>query len=228
MPMRATLSTLVTLLAGMTLIMIAVGLQGTLLGVRGILAGFETGVLGLVMAAYYVGFLFGSSLAPASDQTGRLYSGIRGNGLDRLAIHAVAVLPWVWTLMRLLTGVAIASIFVIAESWLNDRSDNENRWPCHGPVHDPLHGRHGRRSIPVDSGGPGRIGHWAASGLYVEPVRWQQRLSHGAGRRAPDDCVVRNLECYPGGHRSAPDQAIHHMVSQRGVSRDGECHRHAG
>lgn len=64
MPMRATLSTLVTLLAGMTLIMIAVGLQGTLLGVRGILAGFETGVLGLVMAAYYVGFLFGSTLAP--------------------------------------------------------------------------------------------------------------------------------------------------------------------
>ncbi len=128
--MRTTLSTLATLLAGMTLIMIGAGLQGTLLGVRGILAGFETGTIGFVMAAYYIGFLLGSILAPRLiDRVGhiRVFAAMASIASLAPLIHAVAVLPWVWSLMRLLTGVALASIFVIAESWLNDRSDNESR-----------------------------------------------------------------------------------------------------
>ena len=128
--MRATLSSLTTLLAGMALIMIGVGLQGTLLGVRGILAGFDAGTLGFVMATYYIGYFFGSILAPlliARVGHIRVFAAMASIASLAPLIHAVAVVPWVWSLMRLLTGVATASIFVIAESWLNERCDNDNR-----------------------------------------------------------------------------------------------------
>ncbi len=52
------------LLLGMMLLMVGNGLQGTLLGVRGVDAGFSTYQMSMVMSAYFVGFLGGSYLAP--------------------------------------------------------------------------------------------------------------------------------------------------------------------
>ncbi|MFQ5438436.1 MAG: MFS transporter, partial [Paracoccaceae bacterium] len=52
------------LLAGMLLLMLGNGLQGTLLGVRGAAEGFSTTSMSVVMSAYFVGFLGGSRMAP--------------------------------------------------------------------------------------------------------------------------------------------------------------------
>ncbi|MEL6426995.1 MAG: MFS transporter, partial [Pseudomonadota bacterium] len=52
------------LLLGMLLLMIGNGLQGTLLGVRGALEGFDTNTMSWIMAAYFVGFLGGSRITP--------------------------------------------------------------------------------------------------------------------------------------------------------------------
>lgn len=35
--------------------------------------------------------------------------------------------PWVWWVMRIVTGICLAAIYVVSESWLNDRASNENR-----------------------------------------------------------------------------------------------------
>ncbi len=47
------------LLLGMGLIMLGNGLQASLLGLRAVNEGFSTTVTGLVISAYYVGFLAG-------------------------------------------------------------------------------------------------------------------------------------------------------------------------
>ncbi|MES2551334.1 MAG: MFS transporter, partial [Pseudomonadota bacterium] len=52
------------LLMGIMLLMVGNGIQGTLLGIRGNLEGFTTYQLSYVMAAYFLGFLFGSWAAP--------------------------------------------------------------------------------------------------------------------------------------------------------------------
>ena len=49
----------------MGILMLGAGLQGTLLGVRATLEGFPTLVIGAVMAAYYVGYVAGSLVAPS-------------------------------------------------------------------------------------------------------------------------------------------------------------------
>ena len=47
------------LLLGVLLLLLGNGLQGTLLGIRGALEGFDAATMSLVMSAYYVGFLLG-------------------------------------------------------------------------------------------------------------------------------------------------------------------------
>ena len=42
-------------------------------------------------------------------------------------IHALVLYPWFWIIMRMLTGFCFAVLFVVIESWVNNRSSNENR-----------------------------------------------------------------------------------------------------
>ena len=52
------------LLLGMLLLMIGNGLQGSLMGIRGAIEDFSTSELSIITSAYFVGFLFGSRMAP--------------------------------------------------------------------------------------------------------------------------------------------------------------------
>jgi hypothetical protein len=52
------------LLLGVVLIMAGNGLQASLLGLRGSLAGFSSSIMGVVMSGYYVGFFASSLLTP--------------------------------------------------------------------------------------------------------------------------------------------------------------------
>jgi MFS family permease len=129
MPVRTVVS-LWPLFLGLSLIGLAVGVQGSLLGVRAAHEGFEDGLIGLVMSAYFAGFLAGSLLAPRLIlQVGhiRAFGAVTALASVTILIHASFVEPWTWAAMRLLTGFAFSAIYVIAESWLNQAATNENR-----------------------------------------------------------------------------------------------------
>ena len=118
------------LLLGMAMLMLGNGLQGTLLGVRATSAGFTPGVTGLVMAGYFAGFFAGSLLAPpaiASVGHLRVFAALTAFGSAAILVHSVFVEPWLWGAMRLVTGFSYAGIFIVAESWLNERVTNEHR-----------------------------------------------------------------------------------------------------
>ncbi len=42
-------------------------------------------------------------------------------------LHGLVVTPIVWSLLRVLTGFALAVLYVVIESWLNEHATNENR-----------------------------------------------------------------------------------------------------
>ena len=52
------------ILLGIGFMMLANGLQGTLLGVRASLEGFSTFTTGIMMSGYFIGMFIGSMLAP--------------------------------------------------------------------------------------------------------------------------------------------------------------------
>lgn len=118
------------LFLGIAFMMLGNGLQGTLLGVRATLEGFPTGVTGLVMTAYYLGFLAGSMLTPKIvERVGhiRVFAALASIASASVLVHAVLIDPWTWGAMRLATGFSYAGLYVVSESWLNDRSTNETR-----------------------------------------------------------------------------------------------------
>ena len=119
-----------TLLFGVALIASCGGLQGTLLGIRATLEGFSLDAIGLVMSAYYMGFLVGAWLVPRSvRQVGhiRVFAALASIASVTILLHSVYVEPAWWFLFRLLTGFCFSGLYLVAESWLNAISTNDNR-----------------------------------------------------------------------------------------------------
>ena len=129
MPVR-TLVSIWPLFAGLSLIGLAVGVQGSLLGVRAELEGFDDYLIGLLMSCYFAGFLAGSLLTPKMIQRVghiRIFAALSAVASVTILVHSIYVNPWAWALMRLLTGFAFSTIYVVSESWLNQASNNTNR-----------------------------------------------------------------------------------------------------
>ena len=118
------------LLLGMGVLMLGAGLQSTLLGLRATLDGFPTLVTGIVMSCYYVGYVLGTVIAPPLlRQLGhiRVFAALAAVASVAILIQGCFVNPWAWGAMRLLSGLCFAGIYVVAESWLNDRASRANR-----------------------------------------------------------------------------------------------------
>jgi MFS family permease len=118
------------LLMGVMLLMVGNGVQGTLLGIRGNLEGFSTYELSYVMSAYFVGFLFGSLLAPRMiRKVGhiRVFAALGSLISAILVIYPVYPDWMVWTALRVLAGFCFSGIYITSESWINNTASNETR-----------------------------------------------------------------------------------------------------
>lgn len=118
------------LFVGLAFLLLAGGLFGTLLGVRAETVGLPTAITGLISAAYYLGFVVGSRLTlRALGAVGhiRVYAALAA--LLTAAMLGVGLTHmWVWwAVLRLVTGLCFAGQYVVAESWLNDLANNQNR-----------------------------------------------------------------------------------------------------
>ncbi|MEM7268651.1 MAG: MFS transporter [Pseudomonadota bacterium] len=118
------------LLLGMLLLMIGNGLQGTLLGVRGGIEGFDPALLSYVISAYFLGFLGGSLAAPVLlKRVGhvRVFAAMASLISAAFILYAAAPDLIAWFFLRVVVGFCFSCVYVVAESWLNDSTDNEHR-----------------------------------------------------------------------------------------------------
>ncbi len=118
------------LFAGYGILMIAHGLQGNLLGVRSVIEEFSFVATGAMMSGYFVGYFAGANVVPNLVQKVghiRVFAAFASTASLSILIHAVFVDPIVWILGRFLTGFSIIGIFIVVESWLNDRANNRTR-----------------------------------------------------------------------------------------------------
>jgi len=110
--------------------MIAHGFQGNLLGVRSVIEEFNFIATGTMMSGYFVGYFVGANIIPKLvGRVGhiRVFAAFASMASLSILIHAVFVNPIVWTTGRFITGFSIVSIFIVMESWLNDRANNRTR-----------------------------------------------------------------------------------------------------
>ena len=116
--------------AGAALIMVAHGLQGTLIPLRAALEEFPTAATGAVMSGYFVGMLAGSVLSPALvRQVGhvRVFAALASLASVSVLMHALFVEVVFWTAMRVVTGFCYSGMYIVVESWLNQQATNRNR-----------------------------------------------------------------------------------------------------
>ena len=128
--MLAAIGSAWALFLGLALIMVGNGLQGSLLGVRAELEGFSSATTGIVMTGYFVGFLLGSRVVPLLIlRVGhvRTFAALASLTSITILVHPTFVEPATWTAMRLLTGLGYAGLYIVCESWLNDRATNDSR-----------------------------------------------------------------------------------------------------
>ena len=115
---------------GFALISLGHGLQGTLIGVRSVLEGFSFLSAGLIIAGYYVGYLTGALTIPIFLQRVghiRVFAALASLASIAILLHSIFVHPYSWMFIRILTGISLSGIYVIMESWLNEKSTNQTR-----------------------------------------------------------------------------------------------------
>lgn len=118
------------LLASTLLLLTGIGLIGVLLPVRASLEGWSPVVIGWIGFGYALCFTAGCIVVPRLVlRVGhvRVY-GVLASVLAMSALlHALLVIPLAWIVFRGLAGFALAGTYMIVESWINEKTSNEDR-----------------------------------------------------------------------------------------------------
>ncbi len=119
-----------SLLSGVALLLLGNGLLNTLLTLRGVAEGYSSGLLGLLMSGYFVGYLLGTWLTvPLIRRVGhiRTFACCAAVCAIIALLHLILVNPWIWMVLRVLYGIALVTLYMVIESWLNAQVANDSR-----------------------------------------------------------------------------------------------------
>ncbi len=128
--MSATLAPVAALLISVAMLLMGNGLQGTLLPIRAQFEDFSSLDIGVLGSAYFLGFALGCLLGPrAVRRVGhvRAFAAMVSVASAISLAHALITSPAVWWGLRAGTGFCFAVLYMIIESWLNEKSTNATR-----------------------------------------------------------------------------------------------------
>ncbi|MBN9430909.1 MAG: MFS transporter [Bosea sp.] len=128
--MASQLVPVAALLIGSALLLIAGGLHGLLLPIRGAMEGFTTAELGLIGTGWAVGFVAGCLVVPSIvRRVGhvRAYGVMASIASVVILLNLLYISPYAWITLRAFSGFCFAGAAMIVESWLNERATKENR-----------------------------------------------------------------------------------------------------
>ncbi len=122
--------TIVVLLGGLSILLIGMGLLGTLLGVRATLEAFSNAQTGIVMAGYYAGYIIGTLTGPGIVQRVghiRTFAAFAAMAAVSTLLFGLLANPWIWFLLRVFNGASVVGLYMVVESWLNTKTPTDIR-----------------------------------------------------------------------------------------------------
>lgn len=128
--MATLLQSVTALLFGVGLLLLGHGMLLTVVPLRAVSEAFTSLQIGLLGSAYYLGFAVGCLATPyVILRVGhiRTFAALIALAATSALILPLAIAFPTWFVARLLTGISLAGLFLVIESWLNDRASNENR-----------------------------------------------------------------------------------------------------
>ncbi|MDZ7811232.1 MAG: MFS transporter [Arhodomonas sp.] len=118
------------LLASTLVLMTGSGLLGTLLSVRMGLEAYSPGVTGAVLSAYFAGLMLGALGAGGVIRRAghiRAFAVFAAVVTAATLLHALWINPWFWAALRIISGFSLAGLYMVIESWLNERGAGQAR-----------------------------------------------------------------------------------------------------
>jgi MFS family permease len=113
---------LASLLSGLALLVVGTGLMFAAIGAQASSAKFSSLVTGLVMSAYFAGFVYGTYACPRLiRRVGhiRAFATLASLVSALPMFHALWTNAWAWGALRFVTGVCLVGLYIVVESWLN-------------------------------------------------------------------------------------------------------------
>jgi len=128
--MLKALAPVTTLLIGVAILLTGQGLQGTLLPVRANLEQFSVTGVGFIGGTYFLGFTLGCLLGARMIRSVghvRVFAAMTAAASASPLLHGLWVNIWSWGILRSVTGFCFAVLYMVIESWINEKASNENR-----------------------------------------------------------------------------------------------------
>ena len=133
--MSRTLAPITALLLSAAIYLAGNGLQTVLIPLAAGLNGISEGAIGLIGSIYFAGFALGCWQGPRLlKRVGHIRAFTAMTAIASASAAAYALYPDViaWSVLRFLTGIAFAVLYLVIESWLNERATNDNRGTVFG------------------------------------------------------------------------------------------------
>lgn len=127
--MRAAVASIWAVIVTVFIVQTANGLQTDILSLRAAME-FPVTLLGVIMAAYYVGYSAGPLLSHrVIEQFGHVGVIVAASLIAGVAIvlHAFIVTVPAWAVLRAVSGLVLAMLYVSLESWIHERVENRIR-----------------------------------------------------------------------------------------------------
>jgi len=128
--MNFRLAPIAPVLLGVVFAQAALGVMTPLIPLLLLRVGASDTAIGLVASAYFLGFLFGALTADRIvSRVGhiRAFAVFAAAAADAALLMVFAHAAWEVAFLRLLIGYACSGMFLVAESWLNDRAEPSTR-----------------------------------------------------------------------------------------------------
>jgi MFS family permease len=119
-----------SLLVSVAILLTGHGLQLTLLPLRAEILGFTAGDIGLTGSSYFLGFVVGCLTIPrviAAVGHIRTFSVMAALATSSLLTLSLSESLLAWIALRFGTGWALCGLYMVIESWLNERAPSEIR-----------------------------------------------------------------------------------------------------
>ncbi len=107
-----------------TILTMGSGLLSSLLSINMSLYGYSEQIIGLVMACNYLGVVLGIFFCePIVRQVGyiRSFAVFAAVSTAIALMYGIYMSPWFWAFLRICGGMCVTGLFMVLESWLNEK-----------------------------------------------------------------------------------------------------------
>lgn len=110
--------------------MVGAGLLGSLLSLRMNAEGFSEPVIGLILSGFYIGLMIGTFLCPSIVKRAghiRAFAVFAAINTATTLFYPLYISSYFWFCGRIISGLSMMGMYMVIESWLNDRTEAQMR-----------------------------------------------------------------------------------------------------